>query len=233
MVSHLRGELKWLAGVLGPARDAQVMHQRLNDLVAAEPTELIIGPVSQRIDKQLGADFDAANRKALDALNDERYFHLLDALDALLAAPPLTGLASEPAHKIVPDLIRKDWKRLRKAVRTATTTTDGAAGDTALHEVRKSAKRLRYAAELAIPFLQKRAVRLARSTQGPQSTLGNHQDTVVARDLLHRLGVEAHLRGENGFSYGRLHALEQFGAADSEARFLRAWKDFPSGSLKK
>lgn len=228
VVSHLRGELKWLAGVLGPARDAQVMHQRLNDLVAAEPTELIIGPVSQRIDKQLGADFDAAHRKALDALNDERYFHLLDALDALLAAPPLTGLASEPAHKIVPDLIRKDWKRLRKAVNAAMRTPGGVAHETAMHDVRKSAKRLRYAAESAASVRGKRVVRLARSARRLQRILGDHQDSVVARDLLRRLGIEAHTRGENGFGYGRLHALEQAVATDSEARFLRAWKDFPS-----
>ena len=175
MVSHLRGELKWLAGVLGKERDGQIMHQRLNHMIAGEPTDLIPGPVSQRIDEQLGADPHPAQLKTLEALGDGRYFRLLDALDALLTAPPLTDLASDPAHRIIPDLIRKGWKRLRKAINAAMRTPG-----------------------------------------------------VVARDLLRRLGIEAHTRGENGFGYGRLHALEQAVATDSEARFLRAWKDFPS-----
>lgn len=87
------------------------MHQRLNHMIAGESTDLIPGPISQRIDEQLGADLDASQLKtleALEALGDDRYFRLLDALDALLTAPPLTDLASDPAHTIVPDLIRKD-----------------------------------------------------------------------------------------------------------------------------
>jgi hypothetical protein len=35
-----------------------------------------------------------------------------------------------------------------------------------------------------------------------QSVLGDHQDTVIARQLERRLGVSAHLAGENAFSYG-------------------------------
>ena len=228
VVSHLRGELKWFAGVLGKERDGQIMHQRLNHMIAGEPTDLIPGPVSQRIDEQLGADLHASQLKTLEALGDDRYFRLLDALDALLAAPPLTDLASDPAHRIVPDLIRKDWKRLRKAVNAAMRTPGGVAHETAMHDVRKSAKRLRYAAESAASLRGKRIVRLARSARRLQRILGDHQDSVVARDLLRRLGIEAHTRGENGFGYGRLHALEQAVATDSEARFLRAWKDFPS-----
>ena len=217
VVSHLRGELKWLAGVLGKERDGQIMHQRLNHMIAGEPTELIPGPVSQRIDEQLGADLYAAQLKTREALGDDRYFRLLDALDALLADPPLTDLASDPAHRIIPDLIRKDWKRLRKTINAAMRTPGGVAHETAMHDVRKSAKRLRYAAESAASVRGKRVVRLARSARRLQRILGDHQDSVVARDLLRRLGIEAHTRGENGFGYGRLHALEQAVTTDSEA----------------
>jgi hypothetical protein len=51
--------------------------------------------------------------------------------------------------------------------------------------------------------------------------------------VLRRLGVHAHLAGENGFTYGRLHALEQSIATDSEARFRKAWKQFPPAPPKK
>lgn len=42
-----------------------------------------------------------------------------------------------------------------------------------------------------------------------QDALGAHRDTLLARELLRELGVQAHLDGDNGFTYGRLHALEE------------------------
>ena len=231
--NRLRGELKWLAGCLGEARDAEVMRERLNEMVAHEPPELVLGPVSRRIEEELGADYHAAHIKVLQALDDQRYFRLLDALDAFLAAPPLKDPEPGPAHTIVAALIRKDWKRLRRDVRTATSTAEGADHDPALHQARKSAKRLRYASESFEPVQPKRAARLTLAAHGLQKILGEHQDSVVTREVLRRLGVQTPLAGENGFTYGRLHALEQFIAADSEARFLEAWKGFPAAPPKK
>jgi CHAD domain-containing protein len=231
--NRLRGELKWLAGCLGEARDAEVLRERFKDMVAHEPPDLILGPVSRRIEEALGADYHAAHVKVLQALDDPRYFRLLDALDAFLAAPPLKDPASGPAHTIVAALIGKDRKRVRRDVRTAKGTPEGAEHDRALHEVRKSAKRLRYAAESFAPVQPKRAARLTRAAHGLQRILGEHQDSVVTRDVLRRLGVHAHLAGENGFTYGRLHALEQSIATDSEARFRKAWKRFPPAPPKK
>ncbi|MCU1533124.1 MAG: hypothetical protein JWO49_2695 [Arthrobacter sp.] len=232
VANRLRGELKWLAGCLGEARDAEVMRERLNDMVAHEPPDLVLGPVARRIEEELGADYHAAHARVLQALDDERYFRLLDALDAFLAAPPLQAPASGPARTTIAALIGKDWKRVRRAVRAANTATAGADHDLALHEVRKSAKRLRYAAESFALVHPKRAARLVNAAHGLQKILGEHQDGVVTRDLMRQLGVQAHLAGENGFTYGRLHALEQSMAADSETRFLKAWKRFPAPPKK-
>ena len=93
-VSFLRDELKWLAGVLGAARDAEVMRGRLTDMIAREPEDLVMGPVLRRVGLDLGASYGTAHAALLEALDEERYFLLLDALDALLAAPPLTGYAA-------------------------------------------------------------------------------------------------------------------------------------------
>jgi CHAD domain-containing protein len=109
---------------------------------------------------------------------------------------------------------------------------DAARHDAALHEARKSAKRLRYAAESAVPLFGKRARRLAKAAHGIQKILGHHQDSVVAREVLRELGAQAPAKAENGFTYGRLHALEQAIATDSEAAFRKAWKRFPSTKLK-
>ncbi|WP_104138937.1 CHAD domain-containing protein [Arthrobacter sp. ZGTC131] len=230
-VNSLRDELRWLAGVLGEARDAEVMLARLKDMIAAEPGELVMGPVIRRIDLELGADYQKAHATVLEALDGQRYFRLLDTLESMLAAPTLTPLASKPARKVMPKLVKRAVKRLRTAVREAKRHPVGTGDHPALHEARKDGKRLRYAAEAAAPISRKKAARLADAAHGVQKVLGDHQDSIVTRDLLRRLSAEAVVQGENGFSYGRLHALEQSVALDAEARFHRQWKKFPSASL--
>ena len=44
-----------------------------------------------------------------------------------------------------------------------------------------------------------------------QELLGDHQDAVVARPVLREIGIQAHLDGENGFTFGILHAQETSG----------------------
>ena len=228
LATRLCAELQWLGGILGADRDAEVMYQRLTDLIAAEPTELILGPMFRRVDEQLETDSRNARRIALEALDDDRYFRLLDGLDALIIAPPLTELASISERKIVPRLVKTEWKRLRRAVRTAVRSPAGVGHDQALHEVRKSAKRLRYAAETATALRRKRVARIAHAAEEIQTILGDHQDGVTAQDLLHHLALEAQLRGENAFSYGLLYALEQCNAKSSEMQFHQVWQRFPS-----
>ncbi|CAN5325231.1 CYTH and CHAD domain-containing protein [soil metagenome] len=229
---RLREELKWVAGVLGAARDLEVLRQRLGDLISAEPPELVLGPVARRIDEQLATSYRDAHLAAMTALSSTRYFRLLDSLDSLLAEVPSTPLWSEPARELVPGLIAREWKRMRTAIEAAERAPAGTPRDLALHEVRKSAKRLRYAAEAATWVHPKPARRLAAAAAEVQTILGEHHDSVVSRGLLRRWAAEADLRGESGFSYGRLDALEQWHAAESDAQFARAWSRFPGPSLK-
>jgi CHAD domain-containing protein len=103
-----------------------------------------------------------------------------------------------------------------------------AAGDAAerehlLHEVRKEAKRTRYAAEAASPVLGKRAKRLAARAESVQEVLGEHQDSVVAREELRRLGAASHGTGVNGFTFGLLHGREQLRGDAAEARLGDVW----------
>ena len=46
-----------------------------------------MGPVTRRVDIELGASYKEAHAKVLEALDGQRYFRLLDTLEALLAAP--------------------------------------------------------------------------------------------------------------------------------------------------
>ena len=83
------------------------------------------------------------------------------------------------------------------------------------------ARPVRYAAEGAVPVLGAPAAELAASAEAIQDLLGDHQDTVVARQSLREIGVRAHLSGENGFTFGRLHSLE-------EARAAALVSDYPA-----
>ncbi|MFD1213039.1 CHAD domain-containing protein [Arthrobacter sp. GCM10027362] len=234
VTDRLRSELRWLGHVLGAARDAAVMQQRLAGMLAREDATLVLGPVSRRLDIDFGQSYRDARAAVLRALDQDRYFRLLDALDALLADPPLTPQASKPAGKVIPKLVRRDMKRLKRAVKAAGGVPAGEKDpDPLLHEARKCAKRLRYAAEAAAPVAPRHADRLEAASHEVQDILGAHQDSVVARQLLRRLGAESLSLGENGFTYGRLHALEQEGAAESVKRFRQAWKKFPPAVLKK
>ncbi|MHA7239168.1 CYTH and CHAD domain-containing protein [Arthrobacter sp. TMS1-12-1] len=226
-VRFLRDELKWLGAVLGKARDAEVMHARLRGMLAAEPAELVLGPVERRVDVELGGSYREAHAGVLEALAGQRYFRLLDTLESLLAAPELTPRAAEPAGRVIPELLNRDIRRLRAAVHEARDHPAGVGDHPALHQARKDGKRLRYAAEAAAPLGRKKVTRLAEAALKIQKILGEHQDSVVTRDLLRRLGAAASRQGENGFTYGRLHALEQVAAVRAESRFRSEWTYFP------
>jgi CHAD domain-containing protein len=204
----IRDELKWLGQILGRPRDAEVQHQRLTELVAAQPTDIVLGPVRRRIDLEMHNRHSAAHADLIAELDGDRYVRLLDSLDDLLSHPPLTDQADKPAADQLPAFVGKATRRVIRAARSVADAETVAARDHHLHEVRKSAKRARYAAESAIPVSGKPAKRLAKRMEALQELLGEHQDSVTARVLLRDLGVAAHLAGESGFTFGLLHREE-------------------------
>ena len=226
----LRTELQWLAGSVGEARDNEVMQARLLDLIGAEPPDLLLGSVARQIEEHFDAAAHSARAKGLAALKSARYFRLLDSLDAFLADPPLTKAAGKDALPAVGRLVSKQRNRLKKEVRALDADSTSPASDAALHEVRKSAKRLRYAAEAAAVIFGKQATTLARAAEEIQESLGDHHDSVVTRDRLRELADTR--RGKGAFTYGRLHALEQVAGEESRERFFRAWSSSPPKPLR-
>ncbi|QDY90125.1 CHAD domain-containing protein [Arthrobacter sp. UKPF54-2] len=250
-VDPLRDELRWLSGLLGAARDPGVVHERLDSLLAREPEALRFGPAATRIDEELDALAAAGFLAAIEALASERYDLLLAALEQFLAGAPQSPAAAAAPGPGIGKLMARDERRLRRAVNRLTPRSDDGEDtrDAGLHEVRKAAKRLRYSAELAASLPNepggsgtgkkagkkarnrlRRAKRTANSARRIQQLLGLHQDSVVARARLAELGGRALRSGENGFSYGRLHAKEEALAAAAERAFLKLWAKFPSSS---
>lgn len=223
-VKKLADELKWLARILGRARDAEVMRKRLRqhlgDLAGQDNSGHLPGP----IDHELDTAYDAGYKKVLTTIGTGRYYRLLGSIEDFRDNPPATHLASRPAKKVTARLVNKAAKRLNRARRSAAHTADGPARDTALHQVRKDAKRLRHAAESVTDIHGKPARKLAKAAQRMQKILGHHQDSVMARALLTRLAAEPELPTDTARLYTRLLAVEERIAEDTEAGYRKASK---------
>lgn len=225
-VTHVRGELRWLAEVLGGARDVEVTCARVTDLVASLPLELAAAGVDSRVAADCRRARRTARRRVLRALGSERYLLLLDALDALVDEPPLTAAADGSAGTVLARYVRHDARRVARAWRAAWAAPAGPVRDERLHQVRRAAKRVRYSAEAAGPATGRPAVKLAHAAKDLQTLLGDHHDSVEARGYLHRLCAQAESAGESGSAYVHLDALEHARADGIEARLPAAWDRF-------
>lgn len=218
--TELRGELKALADSLGGARDSEVMLARLNALLDDQPPETVRGPVRERINEELTTRYDQSHSDAMKFMSSGRYYALLDTLDSLVLDWVPTG-GDEPA-KALRGVFDRDWKRVRGAVHEATEIEDQAEHEHALHEVRKSAKRLRYGMDSAQPVIGKDAKKLAKASAAITEILGDHNDSVITAGVIATLAEQAYARGEDTFTYGRMHAQEQAHASVSRDELTRA-----------
>jgi CHAD domain-containing protein len=205
----LRERLRRLGGELGPARDLDVLVERIRaetdglDGSDARAARRLVGELERR---------RAEARSALvAALRSEPYLTLLDDLDEAARAP-----------KIVAPVELERWAgrayaRLRAQARAITDTSP----DDELHDVRKTGKRARYAAELAEPVAGKRARRFVREAKRFQTTVGEHQDAAVAEAELRELA--AGRSGSTALVAGRL--VERMGELRRAARaaYPKAW----------
>jgi CHAD domain-containing protein len=213
---RLRDELKWLADLLGQVRDTDVLLERFNEHLAALPAaDAKVGP---RLLAALVDQRDSARRRLLRAMATERYAVLLDDLVAAAAAPALLPGADRPAAQVMPPLVAKPWKRLRKQVRKAGDDPP----DDQLHQIRIRAKRARYAAEAVEPVIGQPAEDYADAVADLQSVLGDHQDAVVGEAWLREAAGSA--RRDVALVAGLLIAAERASAADTRERWRAVWK---------
>ena len=236
----LREELKWLAGVLGRARDAEVMRDRLTTMAAddsgprepweADPADRggiateLAAQLAAQLAAELGARYRAAHDEVLQVLDSRRYFRLLDSLDSLMDSPAWSSTAEEQARKALPPLVRRDWRRAKKHAAAAGRAASPEERDSELHEVRKAAKRLRYACEALAPVFGAPAARLGDAAKSLQDVLGEHQDSVVSQDLLRELADHSGITGDTAIALGRLHLIEEGHADRARGHYEVAWR---------
>jgi CHAD domain-containing protein len=207
----LRAELRWLGAVLGAVRDGDVMDERLSAAVAAEPPELVVGPVAAQIHGRLASRTSKARKQLVKEFDGPRYAALLDAIDELVEAAPLAGAKPRRLRRLAGKALRGADRRMEAADRADDRPRGGLGGgdrNARLHHARKGYKRARYAVEAVAPLAGKPARRLAKRLTALQDVLGTHQDSIVTGELLRDYGMRAHLDGDNAFTYGLLHARQ-------------------------
>jgi CHAD domain-containing protein len=215
-VAQLRGELRWLGGELGAVRDIEVLRDRLREHASALPRAQ--ADTATHVLRRLDSDRAAARAELERALHSARYAELLVALRSGAEMPLVVDHANDPAVDVLPAVVRRPWKKLRRAVDALGEPPT----DEALHEVRIRAKRCRYAAEAAAEAFGKPARRFAAAIAKIQDVLGTHQDTVVARNWLAKTASEC--PPAEAYALGMLAETEQREALDARAAFPGIWR---------
>ncbi|MFP5335462.1 MAG: CHAD domain-containing protein [Actinomycetes bacterium] len=220
-VGPLLDELRWLAAVLGEARDAEVMRERLRD-VARHLRPPAVDDTTRLLDEVLGEQHAEAMERLRLALSSERYLALLRHLDEVVADRESTGPGRRRARTALPRAVRRQWRRVRRRVEDAT----GPAERFTLHDARKAAKRARYAAEVAaaaVPSRSGAAADFASAMESVQEVLGEHQDAVTATELLTDVARRPGLASAAVFDLGRLVESETRRSDEAEQAFAGVW----------
>ncbi len=179
---RLKDELRWLAAVLGEARNLDVL------LAKAEDAD---------IRARLRAAREEAYDEAVRALDSDRARALmLDFCEWLHCGDDLTGQATEtgdmPAAEFAAAALDRMRKKLKKHGRALAEIDDEHR-----HEARKDAKKLRYAAEFFGPLYgdkraERRLKRFMAAMEALQDQLGALNDLATGPDVLLKHGLSDH-----------------------------------------
>ena len=193
-------ELRWLSAELGVDRDQEVLLERIQTRLDELPRTLLMGPVRGRL--RSGTPPAAPGRAAGAGRPRQSPLPLPAGRPRRPAGRPplLKGAAGPPGA--CPGRSSGTTTASRAGSRRALPGPGGEERDLALHDARKAAKRVRYAAEAAVPALGKPAKAWPGAMKAVQTLLGDHQDSVVARDALRGLAVQAARPGESAFTWG-------------------------------
>jgi CHAD domain-containing protein len=204
-------DLRWVAGALGEVRDLDVHLERL----AGEFSRS--GEALEEVSSVLEERRVEARRRMLEALDSKRYVALVADFSGTLRR----GRSPAPTAPIVesaPALVRRRYRKVRKAA--SKITRDSPPEE--FHDLRKKGKRLRYALEPLQGIYGKPSEKMVELLKAIQDDLGDHQDLVVAAELMEELGTAGDLQPRAVFSMGSIAGRYTNEAAEARAGFLES-----------
>jgi CHAD domain-containing protein len=218
-VASIRDELRWIGELLGSVRDADVLIASVVDV----GRRLRLAPdAMSAIVTELEQDRRRSHHELVDALDSRRYVALVQALVDSTERPPLADRVDGDlrAQPRVRKLVGKSWRRLSRSVKQLDDDPD----DAALHEIRKRAKRARYAAELAAATLEDKAGRFADRLADLQDVLGELQDAVVAESRLASMVRDERISEGAALVAGKLGRAYDEARSDTRRRWRASWE---------
>ena len=220
------------------ARDAEVTRGRVATRASSAPTGFVAVQATGRLEARLGERLGEATGDVRRTLDSRAWFDLLDAVDALVAAPATGPHAADRAAELSATRLRAERKRATKAVRAALASADASGGAGAgadasggagagaddvssdLRHARTAVRRLRQVLE-ADRARSGSGRRQARRAEAVQDALGEHRDALATVRTIREVAAVAHRSGEDSFGYGVLATLEVARAREARRRFER------------
>jgi triphosphatase len=177
---NFRGELGWLAGVLGAVRDLDVQLQAQEAMVEPGQEDLWVDLTALLLRER-----EAARAALLAGLDSVRWERLVSGMAAMVRQGPLRRATATRLAALVAVCSRHPAvvKAARRAKRS------GEAAD--FHRLRIRCKRLRYSLEFGAELYDDRTNRYTRQLAKLQNQLGLMQDAEVAANRLADLATGA------------------------------------------
>jgi CHAD domain-containing protein len=222
----LRRELRWLARILGGAREADVLRERIEGRVRVlPPTQAAAAePLLSALEREARVAHDVLQA----TLGSARYVALRARLEEAAVDPRFGPNADEPPIPVLVPLVHRRWKKLRREVRAAGPDP----GDATLHVIRIRAKRVRYAAEALIPVGGDPVASFAAAAKELQAVLGEHQDAVAAAGWITRW-ADGHAAETAAVDVARrLAQIERETAREIRGRWRAVWIRLNDRSLR-
>jgi CHAD domain-containing protein len=217
---RLRGEIKWLTGILGLARDADILATRFEKQWEGD---LFSGPFKDYIRQKLRQRGTAAQHGLVAALSSGRFERMLLSLEHLFDRKALFG-EDRPLRATVPHLFGFSVK---KAGRFAGRKLDSSE----LHSLRIAFKRLRYLVDFFGGLYRGRLIGYLRQFKKYQELLGKYCDAQVAEKFLCSLVPEDTTSSPEArqrcLEIGGLIFIQRLDAADQHRRFGKKEPMFP------
>lgn len=216
--------LKQLGRLLSTARDAEVVRDQVQERVDAlpggpeGPVAALVSPrTAKRLRRAKQEEFQAAHDELLQQMRGSEYFAVLDVIDEYARQVPLAagqdgpGPSAEALTALEP-LAAQQVESVLELARTAAQEQDPEQRIELMHEVRKEAKRLRY----AVTAVRDSAglewgtdlIGRMKTAKKLQESLGIHRDSIMFQEHVVATARRAEKRGEDTFGYGVLYAAE-------------------------
>jgi triphosphatase len=214
-----RPTLKALLDALGAVRDADIRLETASTFRSslAEGDRPGLDPLLQHLESERAQ----ARSRMLRALDAKSTRDWLDTLPNQLARTISSRDAA--ALAVVPGLIRRRYRKLRKFARRLTPKSSMAE----FHKVRVQTKKLRYAIEVVAPAYTKPADKMLAALHNLQGKLGTQHDADVVSLYLTQLATHppANFTAATLFMMGRMAELHARTAARMGRKVEKPWRN--------